>query len=284
MNRDCFPSLPSIPTVAAIRYTPSMKLSAILTFALTCAISAPAQLKPPNAIGISMGAVHLFVRDIDANVAFFKLLGGTPVKNGALQFIEFPNMFIELGKGTPSAGTVGSIVNHFGFQVQHMQEWLPKWQAVGLAIEPMTRPTQAYLLTPDGVRIEILEEPTLSTPIAGHHIHFFAQDVLGMQAWYVKTFGAVPGIRANFQTADLPGINLTFSHSPTPTAPTKGRALSAIVFEVKNLKSFLAALQADGIKIDEPYQKLPHSGIAQATITDPWGTTIELTEGLSSTK
>jgi catechol 2,3-dioxygenase-like lactoylglutathione lyase family enzyme len=260
------------------------KLPIFLALALACAVSAPAQLKPPNAIGVSMGAVHLTVRDVDANIAFFKLLGGTPVKNGPLQLMEFPGMYVGLEKGEPTGGSIGSIVNHFGFQVRSMKDWLPKWQAAGIKIEPQTRPTQAYLLTPDDVRIEILEEPTLPTPIAGHHIHFFTQDVPGMQAWYVKTFGAIPGTRAQFQTADLPGINLTFTAAPPPSDPTSGRALSSIVFEVKDLKAFLATLKSAGIKIDEPYKKIPHSSIAKATITDPWGTTIELTEGLASTK
>jgi catechol 2,3-dioxygenase-like lactoylglutathione lyase family enzyme len=258
-----------------------MKLKLLMGLALTCGVSAPAQLLAPNATGISMGAIDLTVRDIDANVSFFKLLGGTPVANGSVNLIEFPGMFVKLQKGDSSAGSTGSIVNHFGFQVRNMQDWLPKWQAAGLKIEPITRPTQAYLRTPDDVRIEILEEPSLATPIAGHHIHFFTQDIPGMQAWYVKTFGAIAGMRGQFQTADLPGINLTFGASPTPTVPTKGRALNSIGFEVKGLRAFLAKLQAAGVMIDEPYAKVPNSSIVKASITDPWGTTIELTEGLS---
>jgi hypothetical protein len=34
-----------------------------------------------------------------------------------------------------------------------------------------------------------------------------------------------------------------------------------------------------GVKFDSPYQKNA-DGIATATLTDPWGTSIELTEGL----
>ena len=252
--------------------------------ALACLVSAPAQILAPNAAGVSMGSIDLTVRDIDANVSFFKLLGGTPVANGSVSLVEFPGMFVRLQKGDPSAGSIGSIVNHFGFQVRNMKDWLPKWQAAGLKIEPITRPTQAYLRTPDDARVEILEEPSLATPVAGHHIHFFTQDIPGMEAWYVKTFGAIPGMRGQFQAADLPGVNLTFSASPTSTVPTKGRALDSICFEVKGLRAFLAKLQAAGIVIDEPYTKVPDSSIAKASITDPWGTTIELTEGLSPTR
>jgi catechol 2,3-dioxygenase-like lactoylglutathione lyase family enzyme len=261
-----------------------MTVRLLITLTLACSFLAPAQLLPPNAAGVSIGHVHLTVRDIDAGERFFKLLGGTTVSNGPLRLIEFPGLYVMPRKGEPSGGSVGSTVNHFGFQVRSMKDWLPKWQAAGLKMEPIRRPTQVYLLTPDDVRVEILEEPSLSTPIAGHHIHFAAQDIPKMQAWYVKTFGAVPGKRAQFETADLPGINLTFSSIDTAPVTTKGRALDHIGFEVANLPAFLAKLQAAGEKIDRPYTKIPNSSVVIAFFTDPWGTYIELTEGLAPAK
>ena len=62
-------------------------------------------------------------------------------------------------------------------------------------------------------------------------------------------------------------------------APTRGRMLDHIGFEVTNLEAFCKALEAKGIKFDRPYGKLP-SGFGLAFLTDPWGTYIELTEGL----
>jgi catechol 2,3-dioxygenase-like lactoylglutathione lyase family enzyme len=260
-----------------------MKLPAFaLSLALCLALSATAQLQPPNAAGVSMGHMHLTVRDLDAGNAFFAQLGGKPVKNGPLQLIEFPNMYVMLRKGEPTAGSVGSSVNHFGFQVRDMNEWLPKWKAAGMKID-IVRPTQIYILTPDEIRIEILEDKNLKWPIAGHHIHFDVDTaaIPEMQAWYVKTFGAVAGKRGPFEAADLPGINLTFTkQAPGPYAPTKGRALDHIGFEVKNLPAFLSKLEASGIKLDRPYSKVPNSSVAIAFLTDPWGTYIELTEGL----
>jgi len=261
-----------------------MNRALIFMLMVACAVPAPAQLAAPNAAGVSMGHIHLTVRDVDAGKGFFALLGGTPVSNGPLQLIEFPNAFLMLRKGEPSGGSVGSNVNHIGFQVRSMNDWLPKWKAAGLKMEPMTRPTQVYLLTPDGLRIEILEEPSLSTPIAAHHIHFATQDIPGMQAWYARTFGAVPGKRAQFDAADLPGVNLTFTSTETAPVTTKGRALDHIGFEVRNLPAFLAKLEAAGIKIDRPYTKIPNSSVAIAFFTDPWGTYIELTEGLAPPK
>ena len=265
-------------------YFRTMKPRLFFGFVLACVVSAPAQLAASNADGVSMGSLHLIVRDVDAEKDFFKLLGGVPVVSGTLQMMEFPGIFVVLEKGEPSGGSIGTIVNHFGFQVKDMKEWLPKWQAAGLKIEPMNRPTQLYMRTPDDVRVEVLEEPSLATPVAGHHIHFFTQDIPAMQAWYVKTFGAVAGKRAQFETANLPGGELTFASSATVPSPTKGRALDKVGFEVKNLKGFVAKLEAAGVKMDRPYGKIPGTSIAAASFTDPWGTTIELTEGLAPSK
>jgi predicted enzyme related to lactoylglutathione lyase len=108
-----------------------------------------------------------------------------------------------------------------------------------------------------------------------------------MQAWYAKTFGATllpanPG--SAFVSDQLPGVTLNFSPSPTPTVGTTGRAIDHIGFEIKNLEAFTKKLEAQGIKLDRPYTKVPELGIAIAFIKDPWGTNIELTEGLVNIK
>ena len=101
-----------------------------------------------------------------------------------------------------------------------------------------------------------------------------------MQAWYVKTFGASPRSGGAFPAAVLPGVALNFSPSTEPVVGTTGRALDHIGFEVKNLEAFTKKLEADGIKLTVPYRTVPALGIAIAFINDPWGTYIEMTEGL----
>jgi predicted enzyme related to lactoylglutathione lyase len=56
--------------------------------------------------------------------------------------------------------------------------------------------------------------------------------------------------------------------------------IKAQFFEVKNLEAFCKNLESEGVKIDRPYTKVPALNIAIAFIYDPWGTYIELTEGL----
>jgi catechol 2,3-dioxygenase-like lactoylglutathione lyase family enzyme len=221
-------------------------------------------------------------RDLTAHRRFWTALGGVPTKNGTLEMIRFPGTFVNLRQGEPTGGSVGSAVDHFGFQVKRMQDWLPKWQAAGLKMEPQTRPTQVYLIGPDDVRVEVLEDAALDVPMRMHHVHFYVPDPIAAQAWYAKTFGAVPGKRGQFDAADLPGVNLTFSKADTPITKTMGRSIDHVGFEVRNLEAFLKTIQAAGITLDRPYGKSQAAPtVALAYITDPWGTYIELTEGLS---
>ena len=76
-------------------------------------------------------------------------------------------------------------------------------------------------------------------------------------------------------------MTLSFTRSPTTTVATQGRALDHIGFEVKNLEAFTKKLEADGIPLTVSYRTVPALGIAIAFIKDPWGTNIELTEGLA---
>ena len=243
-----------------------------------------AQLAAPGEAGVVMGHVHLAVKDLDAHRKFWGALGGTPVQNGTLALIQLPGTFVMLRQADPTGGTVGSSVNHIGFLVKDIAPWIAKWQAAGLKMEPQARPSQVYLIGPDEVGVEILEDKTIDVPLKMHHLHFYIASPLETQAWYAKTFGATPGKRGQFDAADLPGVNLTFAKTDTPTVGTKGRSLDHIGFEVKNLEAFCKKLEASGIKLDRPYTHLPNSSTAIAFLTDPWGTYVELTENLAPAK
>jgi catechol 2,3-dioxygenase-like lactoylglutathione lyase family enzyme len=266
-------------------------LALVMLGAILPTTTAWAQLADPGSVGVAMGHVHLAVQDVDATKKFWLKLGGTPIKLGANEGVKYPGVLILIRKAMdPPAGTVGSVVNHIGFLVPNVAETRAKWQAAGLMMEPPNpaNAKQIYVHTPDDlVRIEILEDAMQTVPIKFHHVHFFVTDsggkdsVLAIQSWYAKTFGAKPGKRGQFEAADLPGVNLTFAKSDTPTVGTKGRALDHIGFEINDLQAFCKKAEAAGIKFDMPYTPRPELGIALAFITDPWGTYIELNEGLN---
>src|SRR5438132_7697197 len=115
---------------------------------LTLAVSMRAELAAPNSTGVAMGHVHLAVKDVEAEKKFFIMLGGTPVQNGTLQMIQFPGVFINVREDKPSAGTVGSSVNHFGFHVKSVAETLEKIKPLGLKVE-QNNPQQAFVTAPE---------------------------------------------------------------------------------------------------------------------------------------
>lgn len=227
-----------------------------------------------------MGHIHLHTKDPDAQTKFWmELLGAQETKLGSWPTAKMPGALIILQKLDGSGGTDGSVVNHIAVKVRDLNATLAKMESAHVTIISKN-PPQAMLLAPDDVRVELTEDTSLTQPLVYHHIHFYTPNVDEMKKWYVTTFGAVPGKRGKYEAADLPGVNLTFAPAPGSVVPTKGRSLDHIGFEVKNLEAFTKRLEASGVKFDIAYRKIPTLGVAIAFLTDPWGTYIELTEGL----
>ena len=253
---------------------------------LVMAVGKPlSQTAPPNDLGVSVGHMPLVVRDLEASKKLWMTMGAMPAKLGANEVMKFPGMLVLLRQGEPTGGSVGSVVNDIGFKVANIQRSLSAWRAAGIETAPGSRPTQAFVNTPEGLRIEILEDTALTVPIAGDHVRFSAPEasVAEMRNWYVKMFGGKPAKRGANDVVEMPGgVALSFTRSPDGAkgAPTAGRTLDHIGFEVKDLEAFCKKLEAAGIKFDRPYQRSA-TGLLVANITDPWGTYIELSEGLN---
>ncbi len=258
---------------------------AMASFAWT----ASAQLAPPNEKGVSMGHLHLVVQDVDAAQKFWMTFGGTAAARGA--GIKFPGVIILLRKGDPTGPAVGSVTNHVGYVVPNVAAAMAKWKAAGLNTEPGRDDKQGFVITPDGLlRIEILEEPTMKEPLKFQHIHFFIPAATAggpggiheIQAWYAKVFGAVPGKRGPNDSDDLPGVNLTFSATDMPAVATKGRALDHIGFEITGLGALLCNKESAEWSCFRPAVALKPADKPgfNMYLTDPWGTYIELTDGL----
>jgi catechol 2,3-dioxygenase-like lactoylglutathione lyase family enzyme len=255
-----------------------------ILFACAALGSAPlaAQLVAPNAAGDAIGHIHLNVKDVDAHLSFWTRVGGTPVNNEKLQMIQFPGIYIILRKQDSTGGTLGSVINHFGFHVKDFDASVAKWKAAGLNVEPGRNPKQAFLTAPDEIRVEILEDTSIRNPVEMHHIHLFVPDPAAAQAWYVKTFGAVAGKRGRFDTANVPGAEIAFDKADTPQTPSKGRSADHIGFEVTSIDQFVKNLEIAGIHTEAPIHGSANaSKLRIAFLTDPWGTYIELTQGLA---
>src|SRR5580765_6930439 len=264
----------------------SRLIAAVTAFLLvTCAAHASfAQLAPPNASGVAAGHVHINASDVDAQVRFWTAVGGKVIQREKLTMIQFPGIYVLVRKQDSKGPMVGSSVNHIGLSVTDFDGSVAKWKAAGLTWEP-GRPSpdgQGFLVAPDGVRVEIFERPSQSAPMMMNHVHLQVTDISQGQQWYVQHFGGVAGKRGRWDVANVAGTELTIGKVETLQAPTKGRSLDHIGFEVKGIYAFVAKLQAAGVKTDAPIRNSANaSGLRIVFVTDPWGTEIEITEGLS---
>ena len=267
--------------------TAGVIVALVLVSTLTAGRAA-AQPAPFNQAGVTMGHWHIASKDVEANKKLFLAMGGKLYMPGGNPLIMFPGLYINLNLGTEKGdgGTVGSVVNHVGFIVDDVQKRVAEWKAKGVTVLPGgalpaggNRLDQAFVVTPDGVRIEILEDKTQPMPIRNEHVHLAvpAAEVPKAQAWYAKTFGGKTNTRNNAPVVDLPGVQIRFNTADAKQAPTRGRVLDHIGFDVKDHAAFVKTLEAQGIKLDEPVRKSP-TGSTITYITDPWGTRIEIVQ------
>jgi catechol 2,3-dioxygenase-like lactoylglutathione lyase family enzyme len=265
----------------------SMKATIVgLFLASTLAVgTANAQLAPFNEVGVTMGHWHLASINAEANKKIFVGMGGQLIKgpNNA-ESVGFPGVRINLtlGNAAGHGGSQGSVVNHVGFIVNNVQEQVAKWKANGVAVLPggNGRLDQAYVETPDGLRIEILEDKAQGVAIKNEHVHLrlLEADIPKAQAWYAKTFGGKASMRNNQPVVDIPGVQIRFAKDDKAQAPTKGRVLDHFGFDVKDHAAFVKKIEAEGIKLDEPPRKNAATGSTITYITDPWGARIEIVQ------
>ena len=120
-----------------------------------------------------------------------------PVKNGPLELIQFPGVFIMLRKTeTPVEPPAGAIVNHFGFTVSGR---LVEFHSIPLQVEaPVTgasAPDWAQLFDAAGLSMASFHEAVPQwTPRGIADVRRAWEgplpDIPGIKAWYVKAFGA----------------------------------------------------------------------------------------------
>jgi catechol 2,3-dioxygenase-like lactoylglutathione lyase family enzyme len=252
---------------------------------------------------VIVGHYHLNVSSIAEHQRFWvDTLGGKAIKIGNVDAIEFPDVYLLLHESPPTGPTRGTTFDHIGFAVPDVPAMTEKIVAAGYALtvgrepppgETVNPPTAgnygrfSYLVGPDGVKVELVTNMAENPPpIVHHHVHFVNRRFVEMQQWYMKAFNAT--LRAGqtdfFIGADLPGVGYMlnfFSWLPAEDlVGTAGRAVDHVGFEVRDLRTFIAELEGKGIALTSPLRRDAELGLDIATLVDPWGTVIELTEGL----
>jgi catechol 2,3-dioxygenase-like lactoylglutathione lyase family enzyme len=253
----------------------------LLVSALLPATTAEAQLPAPNAAGVSAGHIHMLVRDPAAHKKIWvDVFGAQVISRGSLELLQLPGILLALEAGQPTAGSIGSALDHFAFRVRDLAGTSAALKAAGIQL---TRDDtlEIVALYPDGVKVEFYPAPTLSVPIEHFHIHFYTADVDGLRAWYARHFGAAMPTTANANAMGVPGMSFSFRRTDAAQAATAGRSLDHVGFEVRDLEAFTRKLAADGVAFETPFRVVPSTGLKTAVLIDPAGTRIELTEGLA---
>jgi hypothetical protein len=278
--------------------------AAVVAFTVAPAGRLSAQLLNAAA-PIRISHYHLNVTSVDEHRKFWvETLGGTATKVGATEAVRFGDVFVLFRPQKPTGPTRGTTFDHIGFAVPNVPEFAGRvvergyGRTVGreTAAAPGAAPAGPspvygrfeYLVGPDGVKIELVTNMAPNAPpIVHHHVHFTNPQFVEMGRWYMKALNATerPGATDFFFGADLPGIGYMlnfFGWEPKETlVGTAGRAVDHVGFEVRGLKEFVGTLPEKSISLTTPLARDRALGdVDRAVITDPWGTVIELTEGL----
>jgi hypothetical protein len=243
------------------------------------------------------------VADVDATARFWSALGATRATRDGAAVMSLGGIEVRLTPGAFTASSDGSVVNHIAFRVPEFASLEQAFRAAGMRAERNPQfPETLNAFTPEGDKVEIFNNASTSpgfTPagetsetawqrhnapvsaLSGHHLHFYVPggQEKAAQAWYLARFGGVPGTRLRYAAVDYPGINLNFSTTTPPgqTAPTQGRSLDRIGFRVRGIEALCGHIGSLGTTV-ERRPASGRAGVANAFLTDPWGTSIELTE------
>jgi catechol 2,3-dioxygenase-like lactoylglutathione lyase family enzyme len=245
---------------------------------LLAALPALAQLPAPNAAGVSAGHDIFAFHDIDAANKFWGALGGEPAQLAQLKMTKFPGVLFLMRTGNPTGGTEGSSIDYIGFKVKSLKDTLAKLDAAGFKPRPGATAAQAFVMAPDDVKVRLTEDRSLATPVACDMIDMMVSDVAAAQAWYEKYFGAKLAKHGQESVAEIPGANILFTQANGMVAPTKGRAFDRIGLEVKNVEETCKAVGGSAVN------RAKQMDLAVCTLTDPWGTFIEISQGLAAVK
>jgi hypothetical protein len=267
-----------------------MKLTLFLVLLLLAAIPALAQLPTPNTDGVTAGH-HIFrAKDVDAANRFWITLGGEPAALANIKLMKFPGvlLFISAPRGANPAPSVGgnhgTTVEYITFKVKDLKGSLAKWNDAGIVAK--SEKGAATIVGPDDVQVRITEDKNLAAPIASDGLVMNVANAAEVSAWYAKWFGAKISQSGGETIGEIPGARIVFHVTKDPIAPMRGHSFGLLGFEVKDLQEFVRKYQEAGGKFDG------NGNIATATaanlsviqLTDPWGTSIEVSQGLKAVK
>jgi len=265
-----------------------MKPISIVLFIVCVSSPLLGQLPAPNADGASAGH-HIFrAKDVDAANKFWTTLGGEPAALANIKLMKFPGvlLFISAPRGANPApslgGNHGTTVEFVTFKVKDLKASVAKWSEAG--IQSKVENGAATIVGPDDVQVRVMEDKTLATPIVSDGLVMNVANAAEVSTWYAKWFGAKISKSGADTIGEIPGARIVFRVTKDPIAPTRGHSLGLLGFEVKDLQEFVKKYQDAGGKLDGQIATANAAKLSVVQLTDPWGTSIEVSQGLSAVK
>jgi catechol 2,3-dioxygenase-like lactoylglutathione lyase family enzyme len=247
-----------------------------------------AQLFPRGDAAMTMGHVLLNVSDVAAHRTFWVgQFGAKPIKVGTLDGVAIPGAVILFRLQPRTGPSEGTTINHMGLKVNKLSDFTERFDKAGLEYDPprigREKTPQTYVTGPDTFRMELVEDPTIPAPAVSHHLHYWLEHPADVKKWYVQTLLLKPTMRGPYDSGDVPGMNLTMAplgRQKGPGVAMRGRLMDEIGFDVADLRAYVDRIKSNGVTFDVPYGRDKELGLMSATLTDPWGVPIRLTEGL----
>jgi hypothetical protein len=269
----------------------TLSLAAVLVGFVGLGMFTPvnAQLFPRGDAPMTMGHVLLNVTDPQAHREFWtSQFDAKPVTVGKLSGVTVPGVVILFRVQQRTGPSEGTTINHMGVKVKKLADVTARFDKAGLKYDPprigREKTPQTYVSGPDTFRMELVEDATLPAPVVSHHLHYWLEKPADVKKWYVQKLLLQPTMRGPYDSGDVPGMNLTLAplgRQKGPGVATRGRLMDSIGFDVPDLQAYVTKVKANGVSFDTPYGRDPELGVMSATLTDPWGVTIRLTEGLN---
>src|SRR5215470_9606452 len=265
-----------------------MKPTLLILILLCAASPLLAQLPIPNEDGVTAGH-HIFrAKDVDAANKFWMTLGGDPSALATIKLMKFPGvlLFISAPRGANPAPSVGgnhgTTVEYITFKVKDLKGSLAKWSEAGIVAK--SEKGAATIVGPDDVQVRITEDKNLAAPIASDGLVMNVANAAEVSAWYAKWFGAKISQSGGETIGEIPGARIVFHVTKDPIAPMRGHSFGLLGFEVKDLQEFVKKYQDSGAKLDGNVATNAASQLSVVQLTDPWGTSIEVSQGLNAVK
>lgn len=232
--------------------------------------------------GMPYDHMHLTATDPEAAVKWYaEHMGGEEVgRHDRLKFGDVWFIFFKKDEGFP--GSEGSTVDHIGISFPDLPAKMEELRAAGVKITGEIREIPGklkfgFVEDPWGTKIEVMEDPAT---LGFHHIHLMDPEPTKLLDWYGNAFGGERTKYLDLLDAVRYGdVWLLVQKSAAPQAPTQGRAIDHLGWEVKDMEVDAEALKEKGVKFTmEPRPFNPAVAIAIAFVEDPSGTRIELVQ------